>query len=245
MIKIVIIGARKQEREKIASFFLAKDDIRVLGQGKDGYDALKLIGSLKPDIVLMDDYQQDFIGWEDILPLIKSRSPCTAPVILTSEISDQQLCRAAINKVSGLVCKKTDMEMLPEILRYVFKGGCFISPLFSARVLQLLSMENACNREIAGKREGLFTENPRGRARETGSKETEIPYGGDPTRYLSKTELSILTHVGEGRTNREIAQNLGLAAGTVRNYVSSVMRKTGLGSRSQMVRYAFSKRLCC
>ena len=61
----------------------------------------------------------------------------------------------------------------------------------------------------------------------------------EPTENLSKTELRVLTHIGEGNTSDEIAQKLGLAVGTVRNYISSVMHKTGMRNRSEMARYAF------
>jgi DNA-binding NarL/FixJ family response regulator len=66
----------------------------------------------------------------------------------------------------------------------------------------------------------------------------EFPSGEDPTRYLSKTELQVLSCIGEGFNSGEIAEKLGLATGTVRNNVSAVMRKTGLQNRSQMARYA-------
>ena len=104
------------------------------------------------------------------------------------------------------------MGLLPGVLKCVAKGGCFISPLFAARVLQLLAVRH--------QNEASFS-----------SRE-------DPLGYLSKMELRILTCIGEGHTSSEIANNLNLAVGTVRNYISSVMRKTGLNNRSQMARYA-------
>jgi DNA-binding CsgD family transcriptional regulator len=64
--------------------------------------------------------------------------------------------------------------------------------------------------------------------------------GEDPAAYLSRTELKILVEIGEGHASTDIAKNLGLAVGTVRNYISSVMHKTGMNNRSQMVRYAYS-----
>ena len=68
--------------------------------------------------------------------------------------------------------------------------------------------------------------------------EVSISSREDPLGYLSKMELRVLTNIGEGYTSGEIASNLNLAVGTVRNYISSVMRKTGLHNRSQMARYA-------
>ncbi|MDR0496695.1 MAG: helix-turn-helix transcriptional regulator, partial [Treponema sp.] len=60
----------------------------------------------------------------------------------------------------------------------------------------------------------------------------------DPTGYLSKLELQMLAYIGEGKSSDEIAGNLHLAVGTVRNYISTVMRKTGTRNRSQLARCA-------
>ena len=221
MINTVIINPQKRDREKIASLLTSAGDIKVLAQGKDGYDALKLIGSYKPDIAVLDNHLE-FIDGGEIPPLLKSRSPLTAVVILTGRISDYQLYRAATNEVSGFVYTETDMDTLPWILKCISEGGCFISPWFAARVLHIFS---SINRE------------PQAKAAEIPN--IKNPSKEDPAGYLSKTELRVLAHIGEGKTSDETAKNLGLAVGTVRNYISSVMRKTGVRNRSQMVRYAF------
>ena len=215
MIKTVIIDPERQDRERISTLLSVQEDIEVLACGKDGYDALKLIGGMKPDIVIVSG-QLEFIGAEELPPLIRTRSPSTAVVILAAKISDYQLYRAATKRVSGIVQWKTDMDILPEILRCVSLGGCYISPWLAARVLNLLSGEGMkCQAEA-------------------------FPAKEDPARYLNKTELRVLTCIGEGLTSSETAKNLGLAVGTVRNYVSSIMRKIGIQNRLQMVRYAYS-----
>ena len=221
MISTVIINAQKQDRDKIASLLSAQDGIKVLACGRDGYDALKLISSLKPDVAIMDN-QLEFIEGEEIPPLLKARSPSTAVVILAARISDHQLHKAASNAVSGFVYKEKEMELLPGILKCISEGGCFISPLFAARILRLLSADRAQVKVPARQ----YTD-------------AKFPPGEDPTRYLSKMELRILAGIGEGHNSGEIARNLNLAVGTVRNYISSVMHKTGLHNRSQMARYAF------
>ena len=221
MIKTVIINPDRQDRDKINSLLAIHRDIKVAALGKDGYDALKLIGSMRPDIAIIDN-QLEFIMGEEIPPLIKTRSPGTAVVILVTKISDYQLYRAASNEIAGLVNKETDMEILHGILRCIYEGGCFISPSFAARVLQLL----AANRALVEK-----PFKSKGNSR--------FPSQEDPTGYLSKMELRILTCIAEGNTSNEIAKKLDLVVGTVRNYISSIMRKTGMHNRSQLTRYAF------
>jgi len=219
MINVIIINSQKPDREKISSRMAFEEDIRVLAEGEDGYDALKLISNMKPDIALLDS-QLEFIEGGEISPLLKARSPGTSVAILTDRISDYQLFRAAANEVSGFISEEVDLDSLPGILRCISGGGCYISPHLAARILHVLSSYN-----------GKLLPKP--------SKVIKYPHSEDPTEHLSKTELRVLTHVGEGNTSDEIAERLGLAVGTVRNYISSVMHKTGMRNRSEMARYAF------
>ena len=231
MITTVIIDIQKKDRDRITSLLSTQKDIKVLAHGKDGYDALKLTGSLKPDIAILDNHLE-FIEGQEIPPLLRARSPATAVVILTSKISDYQLYRAASNEVSGFVHKETDIDTFPWILKCISEGRCFISPVFAGRVLNLLSLMNRKKNDM---RPG--PERPQVRHKNTREK---IQPREDPAGYLSKTELMVLSRIGEGYTSTEIAQDMNLAIGTVRNYISFVMRKTGVRNRSQMVRYALS-----
>jgi len=236
MINIVIVNTQKQDRDNISTLLSVQEDIKVLAHGKDGYDALKLIGCLKPDIAILDNHLE-FIDGEEIPPLLKARSPSTAIVIMAAKISDNQLRRAVINEVSGFICKETDMETLPGILTRISEGGCFISPLLASRVLQLLAATDRKDKEMGHNAVGHVKPAVK---KPPNSGYTKFFPSQDPAGYLSKMELNILTRIGEGRSSGEIAKSLGLAIGTVRNYISSIMRKTGVSNRSQMTRYAYS-----
>jgi len=223
MIKTVIIEGQKEVRDRITSILSAQGDFNVAAQGKDAYDALRLIGSLKPDIAILDNHL-DYIDGQEIPPLLRARAPSTAIAILTARTSDFQLYKTVVNEVSGLINKETDIDSLPWILKCIFEGGCFISPTLAARVMHLLAEKRKPHVLPA--------------AASSKSEKEKIPPREDPTGYLSKTELHILTCIGKGNSSDEIAQNLHLTVGTVRNYISTVMHKTGLHNRPEMVRYA-------
>jgi two-component system response regulator DegU len=230
---IIIVCPQKHEREKIVSLLSSERDINILAQGKDGYDALKLVGNHKPDIAILDN-NLEFIDGEEIPPLLRIRSPSTAFVIVVAKISDYQIYKAASNEVSGIVNKEADLDSLPEILKDVSEGKCFISPVIAGKVLRLL-----CSLTFKGSGSfGLGESKSQAKPAEAG--EVLFLAGEDPAEYLSKMELRILVEIGEGHTSSEIAKNLGLAVGTVRNYISSVMHKTGMNNRPKMVRYAYS-----
>jgi len=233
LINTVIICPQRHEREKIVSLLSTDGEIRILAQGKDGYDALKLVGSHKPDIAILDN-NLEFIDGQEIPPLLRNRSPSTAVVIVVAKISDYQLYKAATNEVSGIVNKEADLDSLPEILKNVSEGKCFISPVLASRVLRLL-----CS--LTFKTAGFHASGEiKGQVRPLESGYVMFLSGEDPSAYLSRTELKILVEIGEGHASNDIAKNLGLTVGTVRNYISSVMHKTGMNNRSQMVRYAYS-----
>jgi two-component system, NarL family, response regulator DegU len=217
----------------MASLLSAEGEIKVLAHGKDGYDALKLIGNYKPDIAVLDN-NLDFIDGEEIPPLLRVRSPSTAVVIVVAKISDYQLYKAATNEVSGIINKEADLDSLPVILKNISEGKCFISSVLASRVLRLLCTLSSKGSSPYGTGEGKGQNKPM----ETG--DMLLLSGDDPSKYLSRTELKILVEIGEGHASNEIAENLGLAVGTVRNYISSVMHKTGMNNRTQMVRYAYS-----
>jgi len=232
LISTIIICPQKNEREKIVSLLSEEKNIKVLAHGKDGYDALKLIGSHKPDIAILDN-NLEFIDGEEILPLLKIRSPLTAVVIVVSKINDYQLYKAATYEVSGIVNKEADMDSLPGILKNISEGKCFISPVLASRVMRLLcSLTSKAGFHRSGEDKSQI------RPLESGY--VMFLSGEDPTAYLSRTELKILVEIGQGHASTDIAKNLGLTVGTVRNYISSVMHKTGMNNRTQMVRYAYS-----
>jgi len=234
IIRTVIINSQKLYREKIISLLSADRDIKVLASGRDGYDAIKLTGKLKPDIVILDNFLEPITG-EEISPVLKIHSPSTSVIILVARISDVQLFRAASNEVSGFVHKEKDLNNLPSILKGISNGGCFISPVLTPRVLHLLSMINPENTN-----KPAYTTGKSPKKTPAKLSANNLP-GENPTGILSRTEFRILTYIGEGLTSSEIARKLDLVEGTVRNYISSIMRKTGLRNRSQMARYAF----CC
>jgi len=233
MINTVLINSKKQDQEKLISVLSADREIQILASGKDGYDAIKLVSSLKPDIAILDNHLE-LINGEEISPVLKVHSPLTAVVILVSRISDTQLLKAASNEISGFVHTETDMNILPQILRRISSiGGCYISPVIASRVLHLLSLTNS---HII-KNLGSAANKPFNKA--SARQKIMLLSGENPTGTLSRSELRILTCIAEGYESTEIAGKLHLAVGTVRNYISSVMRKTGLHNRSQIALYAF------
>jgi DNA-binding NarL/FixJ family response regulator len=214
MIRTIIIDAKQEDRKKIHKLLSRHEDFEVQGLGKDGYDAVRLVGSSKPDIAILD-VNLDIINGLDVLPLLKRQSPATLVVILASKVDDGQISKALGSGIAGFLLKDLDLDKLPIILRDIHFGKYYMNPQVSTRIFHIFF-------ELLGK----------GRQANFISKWVHpLP------EEISKTELQIMSCIGEGRSNQEIAEYLNLTAGTVRNYISSAIHKTGVRDRTQMAIY--------
>ncbi|GHV77466.1 DNA-binding response regulator [Spirochaetia bacterium] len=211
MIRIVIIDSQDQDRKNSELVLSAQSDFTVVGMGKDGFDAIHLVSVHKPDILLME---ADLAGSSGLqtAAISKCRFPQTAAIILTNLNDDTVALDAIGNDVSGYLLKARDMERLAVVIRIVHAGGCCLSPSIAAQVFPMVSRLTHGECPV-----------------------TPTLY---PLAYMSKTELQIIHHVGGGLENQEIAEKLHLTTGTIRNYVSEILRKTSLRNRAQLAVFA-------
>lgn len=224
MIKIVIIDNWELDRNNIQALISSQDDFTIVGLGKDGYDAFKLVGELKPDIAILD-ISLDVIDGTDIIPLLKSKSPSTAIVFLTSLEDEEHICKAVVQEVRGYLLKDTDMDILADAVRLVYQGGRFINPKIDDKVYHILATQ--LKPMYLANFPHTVSSNP------TVEEEIDLPAG------ISRKELRIMLCVGKGHSTKKIAEDLSLTTGTVRNYLSSAMQKAGLQHRNQIPLFVF------
>jgi DNA-binding NarL/FixJ family response regulator len=218
MIKIVIIDSQEIYRDGMRILLSAQGDFEVLGVGKDGYEAIKLVDSLKPDIVIID-INLHFIDGAKVIPILKYRSPATAIIILTALDSDESIHTAICSGASGYLLKDPEIDNIAEKIRTIHNGGSLMTPEITTKVFRMFS-------DLAKKRYNLSGIYP------LSEMSRSLPSN------ISKIELRIMGFIGQGLSNREIAQQLCLREGTIRNYISSVLQKTALRDRTQVAIFA-------
>jgi DNA-binding NarL/FixJ family response regulator len=218
MIKIVLIDGQERYRNSMKKLLSAQRDFEISGVGKDEYEAITLVGSLKPDILLIDINLQ-FIEGAKVIPILKTRSPATAIIILTSLDSDECVLSAISSGASGYLLKGPEIDNIAEKIRTVYNGGSLMTPEITTKVFRMFS-------EFAKNRDGLLNGDP-------------IPeiIRSFPSN-ISKIEFQIIGFIGRGLSNREIAQRLCLQEGTIRNYISLILQKTALRNRTQIAIFA-------
>jgi DNA-binding NarL/FixJ family response regulator len=222
MIRILIVNDSEQNRNTICSILSAQDDFEIAGTGKDDYDALKFSAALKPDIVLIDLLGENK-GKPGLIPLIKRRSPSSAVIVLGADDNEDHVCKALSEGASGYVLGAAGDDELCNAVRIAYKRGCYITGGILEKTFSRLA-DLAHYRSIYNH----FFLAP---------KKNVIP------RNISRTELKIISYIGQGQSIKEIAEKLHLAQGTIRNRISSSMRKTGLQNRTQIVLFAIQNGL--
>jgi DNA-binding NarL/FixJ family response regulator len=218
VITISIICEKMAEQKLIFNTLSSCRDFRIIRTGKDGYDAFTSAADLKPDIVIMDMNMCD-INALDIAPLIKRKSPRTALMVFYSSGEEHLVSRAVKSGISGFLHKETDMDKLAVLVRIIALGGCYISSPIVYRIFSIVSELD----RLPGSEEALIAF----------QHEKERIY-----REFSPTERSIMILTAHGRSDSDIADDLHINQGTVRNSLCAIRRKTGMENRTQIAIYA-------
>jgi DNA-binding NarL/FixJ family response regulator len=220
MISVVIIDGGDGQ---FASVLPPWSGVHIIGRGKDEYDALILVESKKPDAVVIS-LCNDGTGCAALVSLLKRKSPHTAVVLYTAERGVKAVCDALGSGVSGYLLKPRDKDKLPATIKIACFGGWYVSPDIFGPSHTFMEFLNHGHSFISGQKSHSRNAKP--------PEPFSLPAG------ISRTELKIMGRIGCAQSNKEIAEQLALTQGTVRNYISSAMRKAGLQNRTQMALYA-------
>ena len=209
MITIAIASNFQEERSAIIDLLEKQEDFRIIGVGTDAYDTLKTAENQQPDIIIMD-FNMNEINSLELSPIIKRKSPSTALIVRCSHDEYNAVAGAFKTGISGCLIKQDGLNDLVPSIRSVHYGGWYISK--SAKNL----MSN------------FFP--PPG---EVFSSALDIsPYPFSPT------EKSIFYGILHGQTDREIAKNLNIKIGSLRNCISRIKKTMGLRNRVQITIHA-------
>ena len=204
MIKILIVDDQRLMRQGLCTLLELEADLQVIAEAADGLEALEQYERSQPDVVLMDIRMPRLDGVEATRRLL-SRWPKGRVIILTTFDDDQSVFEGLRAGALGYLLKDVSGGELAEAIRTVAAGGALIEPSVARKVL------------------AEFT-----RLAPAGGVASErLP---DP---LSERELEVLRLLAQGASNRQIASQLFLAEGTVKNYISSILDKLGVDDRTQ------------
>lgn len=203
-IRILIVDDQRLMREGLRMLLEMEEGFEVIGEAADGQAALDAYAKLAPDIVLMDIRMPGMDGVEATRRLLQ-HDPSARVIILTTFDDDQYVFEGLRAGALGYLLKDLSGDELAHAIRTVAHGGALIEPSIARKVFAEFARLAPAAR---GVNEGL-------------------------PEPLSKREIEVLKLIAAGLSNREIAQRLFLAEGTVKNYVTSVLGKIGAHDRTQ------------
>ena len=207
-LRILIADDHEMVREGLKSVLSASGKWAVCGEAADGREAVRLSAKHCPHVVIMDLSMPHMGGLEATRRIVKDR-PETQVLILSMHESEQLMHEVLQSGARGYVLKSDAGGVLLDALEHLTQGR----PYFSAAVSEFML-------SAYGK--------PAGAA----------PLQDGPAQVLTPREREIVQLIGEGRTSKEIAEVLDISVKTAETHRSNLMRKIGVHSVSEVVRYA-------
>ena len=216
-IRIVLVDDQAMVRSGLRLILESEPGLAVVGEAATGRDALDLVASAQPDVVLMDVQMPalDGLAATERLLALPTRSGRDRPrvVILTTFDLDEYVFGALRAGASGFLLKNAPAEELIRAVRIVAAGDSLLAPEVTRRIIERFVRRSPAQ---------------------------------EPARQLdrlSAREREVLALVGAGRSNGEIAGDLFLGEATVKTHIGSILAKLGLRDRVAAVIFAYESGL--
>ncbi|MCP3798493.1 response regulator transcription factor [Allokutzneria sp. A3M-2-11 16] len=203
MIKVLVVDDEPMVCAHLRTILGSAEDIDVVDQAHDGAAAVESVVRHRPDVVLMDLRMPGVDGLTAIERINRMPSPPTV-VALTTFDADQYVIRALRAGASGFLVKSTPPEDLIGLVRVAADGHMVLSPAAAKRLVAASSDEQAARDKALAL-----------------------------VKELTERESEVLTCLGEGLSNANIASKLHLSEATVKGYVSRLLVKLDCANRTQ------------
>ncbi len=217
-ITVMIVDDHPVFRQGLRRVLEGEDDLEVMAEVADGEDALRTARQLVPDVILLDINLPGMNGLQ-VARALKDTLLDISIIMLTAYHDDQQVFHSIRAGASAYFPKDVSPRRLIEAIRLVHQGSYVVED----RVLEkpqvgtwLLQQFEQADKD-AGEDLGTLL----------------IP--------LSPREMEILQHIAQGRSNKEIAYELGISRQTVKNHMTSILRKLAVNDRTQAAIYALRR----
>jgi len=212
-IRVLLVDDQRLMRDGLRTLLELETGLEIVGEAEHGLAAIASYRQHNPDVVLMDIRMPEMNGVE-ATRRIKSEWPKARVLILTTFDDDEYVFEGLRAGASGYLLKDVSGSELADAIRTVAAGGALIEPSVARKVVA----------EFARLR-------------------PSSPSPVNLSEPLSEREIEILKILAKGCTNKEIAAQLHLAEGTVKNYITSILGKIGARDRTQAALRAQELRL--
>ncbi len=204
-VRVLLVDDQALFREALATLLAVHENVEVVGEAGNGDEALRKAAELAPDVVLMD-LRMPVLDGIAATRRLRVEQPDVRVIALTTFDDDEDVFAALRAGAVGYLLKDVSSARLVEAVHAAARGESVLQPSVAAKVV------------------ARFAQLP----------DTESAQRPQPLVVpLSDRELEVLRLLADGRSNREIAADLFLAEGTVKNHVTNVLSKLGARDRTQ------------
>jgi DNA-binding NarL/FixJ family response regulator len=220
-IRIVIAEDQAHVRRGAAHLLSLEQDMEVVGQACNGAEAVELAMVLKPDVILMDLHMPVKGGVAATREIIQML-PATQILVLTTLHDDETVFEAVRAGAHAYLLKDAADDELLETIRALKRGESRLTPQIARKVMDQFARLAAVSALAPKRQESAGPSSPRVGAVIASESRTEV---------LNDKEQRVLQLISEGLSNRQIADAMSLAEGTIKNYVSRIMEKLHANTR--------------
>ncbi|UTT63417.1 response regulator [Microcella humidisoli] len=213
-VRVLLVDDHDLVRTGFRTILESEPGIEVVGEARDGAEAIEQVAALHPDVVCMDVQMPGMDGLEATRRIIAARDarpgPAVGVLVLTTFDRDDYLFSALDAGASGFLLKNASPEKLVEAVLVVAQGDALLAPDVTRRVIE----RAAVVREPSAARDARLDD-------------------------LTERETEVLRLLARGLSNAEIARELWLGEATVKTHVSKVLLKLSLRDRVHAVVFAY------
>ncbi|SFJ34056.1 DNA-binding response regulator, NarL/FixJ family, contains REC and HTH domains [Paenibacillus sp. UNC496MF] len=208
-LRLIIADDQALMRDGLQTILELQPDLEVAGTAENGLQALEMARALKPDLVLLD-IEMPVMNGIECTRRLKEEAPDTVVLLLSTFAEDKYILDGLSNGASGYLLKDMEGHRLIEAVRDAASGKLMMPAVIAAKLAASLTRRTTAAELDAEARGGLRRE-----------------------LRLTDREAEVAKLMTEGMTNKQIAKELFMHEGTVRNYVSVIYSKIGVSDRAK------------
>jgi RNA polymerase sigma factor (sigma-70 family) len=217
MIRLLLVDDQSLICQGLKAMLSLETDLEVIGTADNGEMAIEQVGTLKPDVVLMD-LRMPVMDGREATRLISQQFPDVKVLVLSTFDDDRYIADSIRAGAKGYLLKDMPSEELAQAIRVVHQGYTQMGPGL---------LEKLMSNSVPRPEDGL----------EPDSVLQELP---KEFAQLTPREREVLELVALGLTNRDIAQQLYISEGTVKTHVTHLLTRLNLRNRAQLAIHAYS-----
>ena len=208
--KVLIADQQPFFRQGVCAYVNQMDDVEICGEASSGQELLSTLNTLCPDLVLLDAELSDDSSL-DLARVVKQQLPSVSVILFTPQPNDEELFTAIKTRVAGYVRRDVSSEELIDIIRKAAAGQHPINDT-------LLSQPKVAEQVL--------------------QQFQDLSWGNGVEAFVSPLtprETEILTYMAKGYFNKQIAAALNISEQTIKNHITSILRKLDANARTEAV----------